>query len=239
MAKKASSKGTNSTDKKKQVKSVSKSKGAEKTSEVSNDSRKKKPIWAIVILILFLIFLIWLITSSIRYHSTIGTEPPKLYCEVGDQTVSMNITGEWLSPSSIDGIKQVKETNVENPISVKPGETIHCYFDKKLEQNIFPISRLEDGVPDHGENVAIGYYTENGFKRDFIKATHHGSRMEFDFTIPDTLDANYNRIDFSMVFKAYDYWFTFFGSDVGLLRSIFVLPVGWNISYYANFNVIS
>ena len=178
------------------------------------------------------------VTSSIRYHGTIGTEPPKLYCEVGDQTVFMNITGEWLSLSSLESTKQIQETNVEEPLSVKPGETIHCYFDKKLEQNILPISMVEDGVPDKGENVAINYYDETGLHREFVKATHRASRMEFDFTIPDTLDAGSTyRIDFSMIFKAYNYWFTLFGSDIGLLRSIFVLPVGWTVSYYANFNV--
>ena len=150
----------------------------------------------------------------------------------------MNITGEWLSPSSLESTKQIQETNVEEPLSVKPGETIHCYFDKKLEQNIFPVSLVEDGVPDDGENVAINYYDANGLQREFVKATHRASRMEFDFTIPDTLDAGSTyRIDFSMVFKAYNYWFTLFGSDVGLLRSVFVLPVGWTVSYYANFNI--
>lgn len=151
----------------------------------------------------------------------------------------MNITGEWLSPSSLESTKQVQETNVEEPLSVKPGETIHCYFDKKLEQNIFPVSLVEDGVPDNGENVAINYYDETGLHREFVKATHRASRMEFDFMIPDTLDAGSTyRIDFSMVFKAYNYWFTLFGSDVGLLRSVFVLPVGWTVSYYADFNVV-
>ena len=239
MSKTASSKSTISSDKKKKDKSISsKQENKKETSEVLSNTRKKKPIWAIVVIVLFIIFIVWLVTSSIRYHGTIGTEPPKLYCEVGDQTVFMNITGEWLSPSSLESTKQVQETNVEEPLSVKPGETIHCYFDKKLEQNIFPVSLVEDGVPDNGENVAINYYDANGLQREFVKATHRASRMEFDFTIPDTLDAGSTyRIDFSMIFKAYNYWFTLFGSDIGLLRSIFVLPVGWTVSYYADFNV--
>ena len=238
MAKVVVSKGTNSSDKKSKKMVSSKSKNAKKMSEVSSNTSKKKPVWAIVVIVLFIIFVVWLVTSSIRYHSTIGTEPPQLYCEVGDQTISMNITGEWMSPSSLESMKQVQEINVENPISVKPGETIHCYFDKKLEQNLFPVSLVEDGAPDKGENVAINYYDDNGLQREFVEATHRASRMEFDFTIPATLDAGSTyRIDFSMVFKAYNYWFTLFGSDVGLLRSIFVLPVGWTVSYYANFNV--
>lgn len=239
MAKEVVSKGTNSSDKKRKKTVSSKPKNEKKVSEGSSNTRKKKPIQAIIVIALFIIFIVWLVTSSIRYHGTIGTEPPKLYCEVGDQTVFMNITGEWLSPSSLESTKQIQETNVEEPLSVKPGETIHCYFDKKLEQNILPISMVEDGVPDKGENVAINYYDETGLHREFVKATHRASRMEFDFMIPDTLDAGSTyRIDFSMVFKAYNYWFTLFGSDVGLLRSVFVLPVGWTVSYYADFNVV-
>lgn len=238
MSKTASSKSTISSDKKRKKTVSSKPKNEKKMSEGSSNARKKKPIWAIIVIALFIIFIVWLVTSSIRYHGTIGTEPPKLYCEVGDQTVFMNITGGWLSPSSLESTKQIQETNVEEPLSVKPGQTIHCYFDKKLEQNILPISMVEDGVPDKGENVAINYYDETGLHREFVKATHRASRMEFDFMIPDTLDAGSTyRIDFSMVFKAYNYWFTLFGSDVGLLRSVFVLPVGWTVSYYANFNI--
>lgn len=239
MAKEVVSKGTNFSDKKRKKTVSSKPKNEKKVSEGSSNARKKKPIWAIIVIALFIIFIVWLVTSSIRYHGTIGTEPPKLYCEVGDQTVFMNITGEWLSLSSLESTKQIQETNVEEPLSVKPGETIHCYFDKKLEQNILPISMVEDGVPDKGENVAINYYDETGLHREFVKATHRASRMEFDFMIPDTLDAGSTyRIDFSMVFKAYNYWFTLFGSGVGLLRSVFVLPVGWTVSYYADFNVV-
>lgn len=133
MAKEVVSKGTNSSDKKRKKTVSSKPKNEKKMSEGSSNTRKKKPIWAIIVIALFIIFIVWLVTSSIRYHGTIGTEPPKLYCEVGDQTVFMNITGEWLSPSSLESTKQVQETNVEEPLSVKPGETIHCYFDKKLE----------------------------------------------------------------------------------------------------------
>ena len=164
MAKEVVSKGTNSSDKKRKKTVSSKPKNEKKMSEGSSNTRKKKPIWAIIVIALFIIFIVWLVTSSIRYRGTIGTEPPKLYCEVGDQTVFMNITGEWLSPSSLESTKQVQETNVEEPLSVKPGETIHCYFDKRLEQNIFPVSLVEDGVPDNGENVAINYYDANGLQ---------------------------------------------------------------------------
>ena len=217
MSKTINSKNTISSDKKKKVKPVSsKVKSKKEEGKVLSSNHKKRPIWAIVVIVLFIVFFIWIITSSIRYHNTIGTEPPQLYCEIGSQTVQMNITGEWLSPSSLDNIKQIRKTNVEEPISVKQGDTIHCYFDKKLEQNLFPTSLVEDGVPDNGENVAINYYDANGLQREFVKATHHASRMEFDFTIPTTMDASSTyRIDFTMVFKAYDYWFTLFGSDVG------------------------
>lgn len=241
MSKTVSSKNETSSGKKKKTKPVSsKAESKKEESKVLLNNHKKHPIWAIVVIVLFIIFFIWMIASSIRYHNTIGTEPPKLYCEVGDKTVQMNIAGEWLSPSSLDSMKQIRETNVEESISVKQGDTIHCYFDKKLEQNLFPTSLVEDGVPDNGENVAINYYDANGLQREFVKATHHASRMEFDFTIPTTMDASSTyRIDFTMVFKAYNYWFTLFGSDVGLLRSIFVLPVGWTVSYNADFTIAS